>query len=393
MPKPLEAVSGLSDKELLAEVKIAADSERHATARLIALLAQVDERRLYLGEGCSSLFTYCTQVLYLSEHAAYGRIEAARTARRFPVVLDLLTDGSITLTTVRLLSQHLTPDNHLKVLASARRMSKREVEFLVASLAPHPEVPTIVRKLPAPKPTVAPRALPALEVRANASPASPPALMPSTKRPAVVAPLAPDCYKVQFTASRETYDKLRRAQDLLRHAIPDGDPAAIVGRALTLLLSHLEKAKLGSTDRPRPARGATTRSRHIPAAVRREVWTRDGGKCAFVGTTGPCSERGFLEFHHVVPFAAGGPTVANNIQLRCRAHNTYEADCYFGPRSPAVVRENARPAYSVQTEYATTAFTVEQQRGGFQCRRGTWAAELAAAGLVGGSLTETIASA
>lgn len=83
-------VAQLSDRELLAEVKLAAGREREATARLVALLAQLDERRLYLGEGCSSLFTYCTQVLHLSEHAAYGRIEAARAARRFPVVLDLL---------------------------------------------------------------------------------------------------------------------------------------------------------------------------------------------------------------------------------------------------------------------------------------------------------------
>ena len=77
MVKSLDSVSRLSDHELLAQVRIAAAREREATARLIALLAQLDERRLYLGEGCSSLFTYCTQVLHLSEHAAYGRIEAA----------------------------------------------------------------------------------------------------------------------------------------------------------------------------------------------------------------------------------------------------------------------------------------------------------------------------
>ncbi len=61
--------------------------EREATAALIAALGELDARRLYLAEGCSSLFTYCTQVLHLSEHAAYGRIEAARAARKWPVVL------------------------------------------------------------------------------------------------------------------------------------------------------------------------------------------------------------------------------------------------------------------------------------------------------------------
>ena len=53
-------------------------------------------RRLYLREGCASLFTYCTQVLHLSEGAAYNRIETARAARRFPEVLDALERGGVT---------------------------------------------------------------------------------------------------------------------------------------------------------------------------------------------------------------------------------------------------------------------------------------------------------
>ena len=72
-------------------------------------------------------------------------------------------------------------------------------------------------------------------------------------------------------------------------------------------------------------------SRHVPAAVRRRVWKRDQGQCAFVGDSRRCTERGFLEFHHVVPFADGGPTTAENLQLRCRAHNVYEAEQHFGP--------------------------------------------------------------
>src|SRR5262245_15025590 len=108
--------STLSDPALLAAVERAAAGERTSTAELIALLVHVDGRRLYLAQGCSSLFTYCTQVIHLSEHAAYGRIEAARTARRFPAVLDQLADGSINLTTVTLLAPHLTMENHELVL-------------------------------------------------------------------------------------------------------------------------------------------------------------------------------------------------------------------------------------------------------------------------------------
>jgi hypothetical protein len=333
----LDTVSNLADAEILAEVKAAAQSERFATARLIALLAHVDARRLYLGEGCSSLFTYCTQVLHLSEHAAYGRIEAARAARKFPIVLDLLIDGVITLTTVTLLAPHLTAANHRDVLEAARHKSKRDVEHLVARLRPQPAVPPIVRKLPAARPPAGTAALPLVDPNVGGGPLHMPP--PTPVRPATVTALAPERYKLQFTVSRDTHDKLRRVQDLLRHAIPNGDPAAIFDRALTLLLADIEQRKLAATGRPRAGCPLSPGSRHIPAAVKREVWTRDAGQCAFVGTQGRCTERGFLEFHHLRPYADGGATIVENLELRCRAHNMHDAEEYFGKRLPLLVRE------------------------------------------------------
>ena len=122
--------------------------ERSATAALLRCLMEIDARRLYLREGCSSLFTYCTQVLHLAEGAAYSRTETARAARRFPAVLDAIADGSITLTSARLLAPHLTAENHQDLLAGARYKSKREVEVLVAMIHPQPEAPTMLRRLP-----------------------------------------------------------------------------------------------------------------------------------------------------------------------------------------------------------------------------------------------------
>jgi hypothetical protein len=100
----------LSDTDLLVKARTLAAIERRATAQLIAALAELDARRLYLPQGCRSMFTYCTEILYLSEYAAYARIEAARAARRFPGILRLLEDGALTLTTVGLLATHLTED-------------------------------------------------------------------------------------------------------------------------------------------------------------------------------------------------------------------------------------------------------------------------------------------
>src|SRR5438067_12366548 len=105
------ALGQLSGRDLLAQVQHAAQAERQAIAHLIALLMELDTRRLYLGEGFSSLFTYCTQALHLSEHAAYNRIETARAARRFPIILELVADSAVTLTPVPPLAPHPTPDD------------------------------------------------------------------------------------------------------------------------------------------------------------------------------------------------------------------------------------------------------------------------------------------
>jgi hypothetical protein len=209
-----------------------------------------------------------------------------------------------------------------------------------------------VRKLPAPR---APEnsVLPSAAERKGQNDAAGALVPPPATRPTVVVPLAPEYYKVQFTVSRETHDKLRRAQDLLRHSIPEGDPAAVFDRALTLLLSDLERAKLAAAERPRRSRASAAGSRHIPAAVRREVWKRDGGQCAFVGTHGRCSERGFLEFHHVEPYAVGGPAVVENVSLRCRAHNVHEAEQYFSDRLPLLLREAAPQRYGMSNSVRT----------------------------------------
>ncbi|MBI2247441.1 MAG: HNH endonuclease [Armatimonadetes bacterium] len=348
----LSFVAQLSNDELLARVKHLAGREREATTSLIAHLAELDQRRLYLAEGYSSLFSYCTQVLHLSEAAAYRRIEAARMVRRFPVILAMLKQGSVNLTTVDLLAAHLTQENHHEVLDMAQHKSKRQVEELLARLRPQLLVPSSIRRLPTRTHTaVSPQA----QHEAQASQpthdgqgvavAGPPssAFTPPSGRPAAIVPLAPERYRLQFTVSGETYEKLRLAQNLLRHQILDGDPAAIFDRALTTLLQDLAKKKLAATDRPRESRGRgpVPGSRHIPAEVKRVVWLRDCGRCAFVSRNGRrCTERGFLEFHHVTPYAVGGPPTAENIQLRCRAHNAYEAELDFGPRNLSAVKES-----------------------------------------------------
>jgi len=348
--------SSLSEHDLLLETKRVAGVERGATAALLALLAEVDSRESYVRLGFSSLFAYCTSVLRLSEPASYSRITAARKVRRFPEVLSLIGEGALSLTTVGLLAPHLTEEAGHSLLEAARFKSKRDVERLVAALHPQPDIASSVRALPVRREvsSVRPAYRPAAdEQRSMVLPGDPvtgadessgmpvtelPAAVNSSvaaRQPTVIAPLSPRRYLIRMTVGQETHEKLQRARDLLRHVIPDGDPATIVDRALTVLLQQTERAKIGVVARPRPvpsasgdrARGA---QRHVPANIRRTVWVRDAGRCAFVGSEGRCAETGRLEFHHVVPFALGGLPTAANLQLRCRAHNAFEASEIFG---------------------------------------------------------------
>jgi hypothetical protein len=346
--KALATADALSDQDLLIRLDHLAGRERETVAELVAHLAALDERpSLYAAKGYSSLFAYCREVLHLSEDVTCTRIEVARLCRRFPVVLQRLASGELNLTNARLLADHLTRENCEDVLARASGKRRREVDVLVAELDPQPDAPTLIRRLPTPQaPEATDVVLPAPSAPASiaaSAPVAAPASSPSS-RP-VVRATAPERYKVQFTVGQGTHDKIRRLQDLLRREIPSGDPATIVDRALTVLLEKIEKAKLGAAAKPRPARTAATRSgtgrppakpsRYVPRDTVRAIYRRDGNRCAFVSRDGHrCSERVFLEKHHVITYAEGGPATVDNMTLRCWRHNQYEAERIFGPRTP-----------------------------------------------------------
>ncbi|MBW2279090.1 MAG: hypothetical protein JRF63_16505, partial [Deltaproteobacteria bacterium] len=243
---------------------------------------------------------YSVQVLHLSEAEAYLRIAVARASRRFPVLLVMLADGRLHLSAIAKLAPHLDRDNSEELLSRAVHKTKHEIEMLIAEVAPRPDVPSRMRKLPrktarrhelSPD-AVDPSAEADLEVSSpSGSPASPGPqslrlnAVETPARPAVIEPTAPTRYRVEFTASAELRDKLCRAQALLRHKLPDGDLAGVVDEALTLLLHKLEGKRFGKTRTPRKALEQTdtsASSRHIPAAVKRSVYERDGGRCAFV---------------------------------------------------------------------------------------------------------------
>jgi hypothetical protein len=346
------------------------------------------------------MFAYCTERLHLSDAEAYLRIAAARASREHPVLLEMLADGRLHLTAVAKLAPHLTRDNRGLLLARAAHRSKREVEELIAEVAPRPDVRAVMRKLPerrgqahsntAPGPDVA-AALPlepgtgetarlpngaggdCVELRPDAVAEGNPELrlnpvagsaVPGYARPPVVEPLAPARYKIQFTASAELRDKLERLRTLMRSSVPDGDLAVLIEQAVTEKLERLESRRFGRTKAPEKspedavstgsgsqvtsgrcpvARRNSPATRHIPAAVRRAVYERDGGQCRYVDSQGRrCTARRGLEFHHRYPFGHGGNHLVGNIALACHAHNRHLAEVDYGRSAMARHRRSQR---------------------------------------------------
>jgi len=391
----------IPDDELLERLSTLVDRHRRCEAEVVAHIAEVDARQLYLGRACSSMFAYAVEVLHLSEHEAYLRIACARASRRFPVLLEMLADGRLHLSAIAKLTPHLTEDNSEALLGRAVHKTTRQIEELCAEVAPHPDVPSRMRKLP----RVRPRRQPGDQLGTNLVPgataegaarsttASPSATAGSATNAAVVTtseptaathagpetadtpareavpemiaparpviePIAPARYSVRFTASAELRDKLGRAKALLRHKDPDADLGEVIDEAVTLLLGKLEAKRFGKTKIPRKALANTdtsASSRHVPAAVRRVVFDRDQGRCAYVdeatGRRCSCTDPGRLEYHHLTPFALGCDHDPDRIELRCRAHNQYQAELDFGSETMARCRTGTSRAREPQPAY------------------------------------------
>jgi hypothetical protein len=327
----------ISDDDLLSRLGSLLRSSRGAEADLVAQIAEVDARQLYLREACPSMHVYCTTVLHLSDPEAYLRITVGRAARTYPVILEMLSDGRLHLSAISRLSPYLTAENHAEVLARAVHKSRREVEDLVAELAPRPDVATVVRKLPTKMQAAAlgldPRET--IPVASDSGPELRPDRVASSvasSPPARVEVLAPARYKVQFTANLAFRDKLERLQALMRSKFPDGDLAKILEEAVTEKLARVEARRFAKTPRPRQKTiPKDDGSRRVPAALKRAVNLRDEGQCRFVDDLGRrCPERHRLEYHHRDPYGLGGERTLANVCLMCDRHNQYLADRDYG---------------------------------------------------------------
>ena len=317
-------IRALGDEELLAAVHSLVQRSNELMADLLAHLAEVDQRRLYLDLGFPSLHAYCTSALGMCESTAGRRITAARVCRKFPDVLTRVAKGDLHLSAVCSLSPHLDWNNAPELIDICSNQSRRKVEEILAARFPRADVREKVR----------------------------------------LEPLSVDRYGLHFTIDAEALEELEKVRALARHRLPDGKLSELFKLAMRTLRLDLEKQRfsVGKKRRTRkpaaplapsaggeagavPAETAVAEEmvahppaevpkeptpRRPSAEVAREVYERDEGQCTFIAPDGRrCGAREFVEYDHIEPHAWGGEPTAANLRLRCRAHNQlYARQCY-----------------------------------------------------------------
>ncbi|MFL5299249.1 MAG: HNH endonuclease [Anaeromyxobacteraceae bacterium] len=327
--------------------------EHGALADFLVALADFDRERRWLELGHTSLFYFLHRELGLSKSAAFYRKTAAELLQRYPEVVEPLRSGQLCLSTVVELAKVLTPENRGEVVARFFHASKQEAKAISAELcpveaAPHRDVVTALEPLPRSSPAAAPRLdLPLAPVARGdvvhpeeprrEAPACAPVSTPAQTLAAVkrdeAEPLTADLRRLHVTVSRRFLEKLAAAREALSHRLPDGGTEAVLEAALDLLLAAQDK-KRGLVKKPRtsPAPPSAS-SRHVPAAVRRAVFIRDGGCCQWsMSSGGVCGSRTRVELDHIVPVALGGESTVSNMRLLCALHNALAARQVLGAR-------------------------------------------------------------
>jgi hypothetical protein len=355
-------------------------NERHAMAEFLVALAEFDDRKVWMKLGHASLFTFLHRDLGLSKGASHFRKVAAELIQRYPEMVGPLRDGRLCITSVVELARVITPENRAEVLPRFFHASKQEAKAVAAEILPAESVPRreVVTMVAAPAArasviSVARVAAPTSEplgLRQVGAEVRPVELMPSLPRrsapPSSVQPLTSEARRLHVTVSKRFLEKLEVAREALSHSHPGADAEAILEEGLDLLIERAANRK-GIVERPRKspspglspagaversdsADGEGSRSRHIPAGVRREVWLRDGGRCQARLESGEiCGSTHRLQFDHIHPFALGGDSTVGNIRLLCADHNLIAARRKFGDalmERYAPVRSSQAPAAS-----------------------------------------------
>lgn len=374
----------LSDNDLLERLKTYRGAERAVLLKILGCINEVERRRLYVPRGYASLYEFCMDFLEYSRSAAMRRIHAARCIERFPHVAVLLRSGELTLTVAAMISPILTKENAGEIISYAKGRSTREVEMLVSRHRPkfmlrdrvRPVslmVPDVIKNDSSQFPGAGKNLNQPIDNKSDKNRALPldsdnpnfkdmlSTIAGKTTTENVERVLITQKYKLEFAVDPEFMEKLGRIRSLLSTKYPGGmgfekvfdilmqeflerhDPEKRIQRrnAQKDHARNRDSASNGNNKQGQEkkvsdhvgkhARKSGEQSRHIPPAIRDEVFARDGGRCTFIGPKGRrCGCRWNLQVDHINPFAKGGRNSPDNLRLLCARHNILEAERIYG---------------------------------------------------------------
>ena len=343
----MDLSSDLPNQVITGRLREIGKHERGLLVETLRHLAELERRNAILAMGYPSSFAFCSEFLGYSNGSAFRRTKATRLLARFPAVANYLADGRLTLSKLVELREVLDEGNVVGFLDRAVAMTEDQVKALVAELRPQRPPPDSLRKRPTARNDES-RSAVKLDFSTPAAPAPAPAMdtppppPPPRVAPARVEPIAPQLHVLRATVSDGFVADLKKVRYALSHKIPAGRLEDILHECIRVTLAKIEKRRRGAGKKA-AAKTPLPGDDYVAAPVRGEVWDRDDGLCAFVGTTGRrCSSPYQVENHHRDPSAKGGRSTAANVTLFCRMHNALAAERDFGKHHMAAKIAEAR---------------------------------------------------
>jgi 5-methylcytosine-specific restriction endonuclease McrA len=353
-----EKLEGLSNEDLDHSAQELALHEKQNSARLIAHIAEIGERKYQVKLGYQNLFEYCVKRLNLSEGAVFRRTQVAGKSRRFPQILEALFSGRLHLTGASLIAPHLTEDNAENLISKAQGKTRREIVKLLITLAPKKEFAPSIRKQPRPDPKGnAPKVVgedsevPTLgEATGEVKPPVPSADQQSRD---LIEPATEERYNFRFSAGKEFTEKFKRLGEVIGVKNPQNHLEEILGKALDIALEKKDPRQKLKRRREREAKkrnscrredvpkqtaetsgsgsGSPAVSRHVSSEIRERVLERAGYQCQYCGPEGTrCTSKTGLQIEHTKPFAVYQTHDEAYLRAFCPAHNLFAAKAFFG---------------------------------------------------------------
>ena len=299
-----QSLKSLTDAELISRLCQLSKNERVLTVAVLDHLIELDDRRLYLEAGYSSLFDFCRRRLRYSEGAAQRRIVAARCIKDKPELKELLLEGKVSLCTIATAAGSLR--QNVTQVEEIIDKSKKEVELLVAKSNPQAKPREALRPIVTREKSL-----------------SQPTIMPLTTPVQPKEEIKEERYEMKFSVSKETYDKFMKVRAKASHAL--GKDLSIEAVFTRLIEAELREVK------PRASVKSLDTSRYIPAQLRSDIFKQDKAQCSYVAADGTrCTETHYLEVDHVKPFGIGGKTEPGNVRVLCSMHNLLLAKKTYG---------------------------------------------------------------